>query len=129
MNLSDIPILMHRVKYNVRPPFAAIAASTLLRRLCAGLLEFLNILPQAQLPASQSPLEFIPKVFCRPEYRTRTLCRPVRLFHTKLAHSCLCGPCFVHSRVGTGNNNQSETKHRITFYLSTNFELVVSSLM
>ncbi|KAK3575358.1 hypothetical protein QTP86_025513 [Hemibagrus guttatus] len=26
----------------------------------------------------------------------RTLCRPVKFLHTKLAHPCLYGPCFVH---------------------------------
>jgi len=33
MNLSDIPFLIHRVKYDVGPPFAAITASTLLGKL------------------------------------------------------------------------------------------------
>jgi len=33
MNFNDIPLLIHRVSFGVGPPFAAITASTLLRRL------------------------------------------------------------------------------------------------
>ena len=36
----------------------------------------------------------IPKVFYRVE--VRTLCRPVKFLHPKLAPPCLYGPCFVH---------------------------------
>lgn len=52
--------------------------------------------PQTQMrrPGLQSWLYFTPKVFC--QVKVRSLCRPVKFFHIKLAYLCLCGPSFVH---------------------------------
>ena len=38
--------------------------------------------------------QFIPNVFNQVD--ARTLCRPVKFLHPKLAHPCIYGPCLVH---------------------------------
>uniref|UniRef100_A0A674DXE6 Signal transducing adaptor molecule (SH3 domain and ITAM motif) 2 n=1 Tax=Salmo trutta TaxID=8032 RepID=A0A674DXE6_SALTR len=52
---------------------------------------------QQQPPGSQLTFQFIPKVFNG--VKVRTLCRPVKFFHTDLDKPFLYGPRFVHGGV------------------------------
>ena len=122
----NISFQNHGHYYGVGHPFAAITASTLLGRLSAGtcfhsatraLVRSRTDVGRLRL-GSQSPFQFIPKVFDGLE--VRALCRPVKFFHTDLNKLFLCGPRFVHG--GTVMLNQEKAfpklltqswKHRI----------------
>ena len=107
---SNISCQNHSHQYGVGPPFAAITASTLLRRfstrgwnIAAGTC-FHSATSFSEVrdcwvirPGSQSAIQLIPKVFDGVE--VRALCRPVKFFHTDLDKPFLYGPCFVHGGI------------------------------
>jgi len=103
MNLSDIPFLIHRVYIDVGLPFAAMTASTLLGKLSTRfrsvLMGIFNHSSRSALWGQTLMLDEKAWLAVSALIHPKSVllgCRPVKFFHTKLTHSCLYGPCFVH---------------------------------
>lgn len=101
MSFSDIPLLIHRVSYDISIPFTAITTLRLLGSLSTR-FRSVNVNSDHSSRSVFMTLMLEEKAWLsvftliHPSIRLRSGLCAGKFFHTKLARLCLYGPCLVH---------------------------------